>query len=81
MRLWRLWLVARLLSTAFELDEEEALIPYEPPEGLEALCQAPPGPVLVKDVVREVGHDVSEEVIARTLEALEAEGVAPQMKR
>lgn len=77
MRLHRLlWLCAAVQGFSVELDDEDdALIVYEGGMAEEAQCTAPPGPVLVKDVVAEIGHDVSEEVIFRTLNALEAEGV------
>ncbi|CAK9078047.1 Violaxanthin de-epoxidase [Durusdinium trenchii] len=41
--------------------KDDALIVYEGGAGDEAQCTAPPGPVLVKDLVEEIGHDVSEE--------------------
>ena len=76
MRLLWLWAAVNVvLSAELPDDEEDALIVYEGGLADEAQCTAPPGPVLVKDVVAEIGHDVSEEVISRTLEALEAEGV------
>ena len=75
MRLLWLWAAVQVLSAELPEDEEDALIVYEGGLADEAQCTAPPGPVLVKDVVAEIGHDVSEEVISRTLEALETEGV------
>ncbi|CAK9014256.1 unnamed protein product [Durusdinium trenchii] len=65
----------KVLAVELPDDEDDALIVYEGGAGDEAQCTAPPGPVLVKDLVEEIGHDVSEEVIQRSLSALEAEGV------
>ncbi|CAJ1334173.1 unnamed protein product [Effrenium voratum] len=72
---WLAFLAAfsQVLGSDLE-DEDDALIVYEGAGG-DAQCTAPPGPVLVKDLVAEIGHDVSEEVIERTLRSLEAEGV------
>eukprot|EP00435_Cladocopium_sp_Y103_P048286 s701_g14.t1 len=75
MRLLWLWAAVQVVAVAELDDEDDALIVYEGGMAEEAQCTAPPGPVLVKDVVAEIGHDVSEEVISRTLNALEAEGV------
>ena len=55
-------------SENIELLQDDALIVYEGGQAEEAQCTAPPGPVLVKDVVAEIGHDVSEE--ARNLRPL-----------
>ena len=41
----------------------------------EAQCTAPLEPALVKDLIEEIGRDVREEVIRRTFQSLEAEGV------
>mmetsp|Transcript_3678 Transcript_3678/g.6585 ORF Transcript_3678/g.6585 Transcript_3678/m.6585 type:complete len:152 (-) Transcript_3678:110-565(-) len=76
--LLRSWAVLQVISRAEDPldDEDDALIVYEGGAGGgEAQCTAPPGPVLVKDLVEEIGHDVSEEVMTRTKAALEAEGV------
>ncbi|CAK9083238.1 Hypothetical protein (Fragment) [Durusdinium trenchii] len=75
MRLLWLWAAIQVLAVELPDDEDDALIVYEGGAGDEAQCTAPPGPVLVKDLVEEIGHDVSEEVIQRSLSALEAEGV------
>eukprot|EP00440_Ansanella_granifera_P070834 gb/GFBE01076877.1/.p1 GENE.gb/GFBE01076877.1/~~gb/GFBE01076877.1/.p1 ORF type:complete len:164 (+),score=52.46 gb/GFBE01076877.1/:1-492(+) len=85
MRGWSLlglWIALQVLGTggnaADEEDEDDALIVYDEEAagaGGGAQCTAPPGPVMVKELVEEIGHDVSEEVIERTVSALAAEGV------
>eukprot|EP00930_Biecheleria_cincta_P037999 TRINITY_DN26107_c0_g1_i1.p1 TRINITY_DN26107_c0_g1~~TRINITY_DN26107_c0_g1_i1.p1 ORF type:complete len:175 (-),score=42.45 TRINITY_DN26107_c0_g1_i1:87-611(-) len=70
-------LEAYVAGSSADEDEDDALIVYDESlvAGGDAQCQAPPGPVMVKDVLAEIGHDVGEEVLERAVNALAAEGV------